>query len=103
MAAHSAMTIFAEYFTVSPCFDFRNHPIGVAALSMKVVVPANAGTHNHRRHPEEPRTCAASRRIAAGTGACGHPSRLAVKDGEHLRMTAVFWLGTTALTSPCRA
>jgi predicted DNA-binding helix-hairpin-helix protein len=40
-----------------------------------------------RRHPEEPRSCAASRRTAAG--ACGHPSRLAVKNGEHLRMTSV--------------
>jgi hypothetical protein len=36
------------------------------------------------RHPEEPRTCAASRRM----GACSDPSRLA-EDGEHLRMTAV--------------
>jgi hypothetical protein len=26
---------------------------------------------------------------AMGTGACGHPSRLALKKGEHLRMTAV--------------
>jgi hypothetical protein len=26
--------------------------------------------------------------MVAGTGACGHPSRLAVKNGEHLRMTA---------------
>ena len=36
------------------------------------------------RHPEEPRACAASRRIA--TCARFHPSRLA-EDGEHLRMT----------------
>jgi hypothetical protein len=27
--------------------------------------------------------------MAAGT--CGHPSRLAVKNGEHLRMTVVLW------------
>src|SRR3954447_2113712 len=33
------------------------------------------------------RACAASRRMAAGTGACGHPSRLA-QEGEDLRMTA---------------
>jgi hypothetical protein len=26
--------------------------------------------------------------MAAGTCVCGHPSRLAVKNGEHLRMTA---------------
>jgi hypothetical protein len=39
------------------------------------------------RHPEEPRPSAASRRMAAGAGACGHPSRVAVKNGEHLRMT----------------
>src|SRR5712671_1171218 len=41
-------------------------------------------SRNRRRHPEEPRPCAASRRIAA----CArfHPSRLA-EDGEHLRMT----------------
>jgi hypothetical protein len=30
---------------------------------------------------------AASRRMAASTGACGHPSRLALKKGERLRMT----------------
>jgi hypothetical protein len=28
--------------------------------------------------------------MAADAGACVHPSRLAVKNGEHLRMTAVF-------------
>jgi hypothetical protein len=28
--------------------------------------------------------------MAADTGARFHPSRLAVKNGEHLRMTAVF-------------
>jgi hypothetical protein len=28
--------------------------------------------------------------MAAGDGACGHPSRLALKKGEHLRMTAEF-------------
>src|SRR4051812_28194722 len=39
-----------------------------------------------RRHPEEPRSRAASRRIA--TSAYGHRSRLA-REGEHLRMTAV--------------
>jgi hypothetical protein len=27
--------------------------------------------------------------MAAEADACGHPSRLAVKNGEHLRMTAV--------------
>src|SRR3954463_10248804 len=41
----------------------------------------------HSRPPEEPRARAASRRMAAGPGACGYPSRLA-EDGEHLRMTA---------------
>src|ERR1700710_2899241 len=43
-------------------------------------------SHTLSRHPEEPRACAASRRTAA----CArfHPSRLAVKNGEHLRMTA---------------
>jgi hypothetical protein len=41
------------------------------------------------RHPEEPRACAASRRIA--TTLVAHPSRLAVKNGEHLRMTAVLY------------
>jgi hypothetical protein len=35
MAAINAATILAEYLTVSPCFDFRNHPIGLAGLSMK--------------------------------------------------------------------
>src|SRR4051794_7775559 len=44
--------------------------------------------HTPPRHPEEPRPCVASRRIATHTRACGHPSRLAVKNGEHLRMTA---------------
>src|SRR4051812_632373 len=44
--------------------------------------------HTDSRHPEEPRACAASRRIA--TGVCGHPSRLA-EGGEHLRMTAEFF------------
>jgi hypothetical protein len=29
--------------------------------------------------------------MAADAGACGHPSRLAVKNGEHLRMTAEFF------------
>src|ERR1051325_8411617 len=36
--------------------------------------------------PEEPRACAASRRMEAST--CGRPSRLAARGGEHLRMTA---------------
>jgi hypothetical protein len=37
------------------------------------------------------RSRALARRLegsATSTGACGHPSRLAVKNGEHLRMTA---------------
>ena len=38
-------------------------------------------SHRFSRHPEEPRTCAASRRMAAALVA--HPSRLAVKNGEH--------------------
>ena len=37
-----------------------------------------------RRHPEEPRACAASRRMRHDSAA--HPSRLA-QEGEHLRMT----------------
>jgi hypothetical protein len=48
----------------------------------------------HSRHPEEPR-------ILGGVSKDGlqalvaHPSRLAVKDGEHLRMTVVaFGQGT---------
>jgi hypothetical protein len=45
-------------------------------------------SHTFDRHPEEPHACAASRRIATGA-LVAHPSRLAVKNGEHLRMTAV--------------
>jgi hypothetical protein len=44
-------------------------------------------SHTYNRHPEEPRARAASRRIAAHALAAD-PSRLAVKNGEHLRMTA---------------
>jgi hypothetical protein len=40
----------------------------------------------HRRHPEEPRL---TRRLEGWPRALvAHPSRLAVKYGEHLRMTA---------------
>jgi hypothetical protein len=31
----SALAIVFGFFTVSPLFDFLNHPIGVAGLSMK--------------------------------------------------------------------
>jgi hypothetical protein len=34
-AAIAALATILEYLTVSPCFDFLNHPIGVAGLSMK--------------------------------------------------------------------
>ena len=44
-------------------------------------------SHTHYRHPEEPRSCAASRRMAAGTRLW--PSFRLAEDGEHLRMTAV--------------
>ncbi|MEA2950853.1 MAG: hypothetical protein QOJ96_373 [Alphaproteobacteria bacterium] len=37
----------------------------------------------YRRHPEE----RALARVSKGDCAEHHPSRLAVKDGEHLRMT----------------
>jgi hypothetical protein len=50
------------------------------------VVPAHAG-RIPARHPEEPRACAASRRMRP-LAFVAHPSRLAVKNGEHLRMTA---------------
>jgi hypothetical protein len=48
------------------------------------------------RHPEEPRILRGvskdRRERRLSNGACGHPSRLAVKNGEHLRMTAeIFW------------
>src|SRR4051812_20999080 len=64
--------------------------VGKAAGRERVwaACPPLLNPHIHPRHPEEPRSCAASRRMAAGT--CGHPSRLAVKNGEHLRMTAVY-------------
>src|SRR5947208_2644597 len=38
---------------------------------------SQARLHTLHRHPEEPRACAASRRMAANTGLWGHPSRLA--------------------------
>jgi hypothetical protein len=31
----AALIMLDGFFTVSPCFDFLNHPIGVAGLSMK--------------------------------------------------------------------
>src|SRR5690349_24362052 len=45
-------------------------------LGPKAAESKRSWPHTHR-HPEEPRPCAASRRMAAGTGPCGHPSRLA--------------------------
>jgi hypothetical protein len=51
------------------------------------VVAANVEPQSHR-HPEERAPCA---RLEGRTRArVAHPSRLAVKDGEHLRMTARF-------------
>jgi hypothetical protein len=40
------------------------------------------------RHPEEPRLRGVSK-DGRKHRPCGHPSRLALKKGEHLRMTAV--------------
>jgi len=47
-------------------------------------------SHTFSRHPEEPRPCAASRRMAAGTRGPSFEARR--ESGEHLRMTEVFGL-----------
>jgi hypothetical protein len=51
------------------------------------LVPRTQRNHTFNRHPEEPRACAASRRTLRALVA--HPSRLAVKNGEHLRITVM--------------
>jgi hypothetical protein len=58
--------------------------------------PAKTWNSNRFTNSEEPRACAASRRIA--TCARFHPSRLA-EDGERLRMTAALLAAVSALRS----
>src|SRR4051812_9037552 len=57
--------------SVSPSATMNSHDASISP-SMRMV-SARFIKPQLSRHPEEPRTCAASRRMVEGTGACGPP------------------------------